>query len=292
MSYPPIFDDYERVESTSDGQSIYDFLGGGIKAEYKAGWDKNIVPAGKSVRPSYPSLSEWTADWIAILLAVKNANSNFTVVELGAGYAQWMVSAIMAYKSKNPNGNAHGVALEADDVHYAWMQAHVEQNISSFTETATDLVYAAAGTDGKVKFPKLVDPMQNYGASYSLHPDNAELVDVDCLSLASIYERLPAQKVDLLHVDIQGAEVDLIADDRFSTCLAKTKFVLFGTHRSDELHNDVASSLTDAGFSILLNWPRNSDVQTKHGVVSTNDGAILAVNKNVDFSISDIEGEI
>jgi FkbM family methyltransferase len=292
MSYPPIFDDYERVESTSDGLSIYDFLGGGIKAEYKAGWDKNIVSSGKKVQPGYPALSEWTADWIAILLAVKHAESDFIVIELGAGYAQWMVSAIMAYKSKNPNGNAHGVALEADDVHYAWMQAHVEQNISSFTETTTDLVYAAAGTDGKVKFPKLVDPMKNYGASYSLHPGDAELVDVDCLSLSSIYERLPVQKVDLLHVDIQGAEVDLIADDRFSACLAKTKFVLFGTHRSDELHNDVASSLIEAGFSILLNWPRNSQVQTKYGEVSTNDGAILAVNDRYHLDINDIEGEI
>ncbi len=283
MTYPRIFDLFERVECCSDGRSIFDFLGGGIDASYKHDWEKNTLKEGVKFRPSYPPLSEWSVDWIASLIAAKIAGDSFTVVELGAGYGQWMVSAIMAFKSLNPEGQAYGLALEADNIHFDWLGKHVKKNLGPLQGIHTDLLYAAAGVDGIVEFPVLTNPSKEYGASYSVVNSESQMVEVDCFSLPSIYRKLPDNSVDLLHIDIQGAEVDLIKDPAFAETISRTRFIMFGTHRTDDLHRAVRESLENNGFSIKIDWPRNSKIETFFGTVKTNDGALFAVNKSVPF---------
>lgn len=272
-----IFDRFDRVESVSDGLSVFDFLGGAINAAYKQGWEKNVVEQGAKVCPGYPALSEWTVDWVASVVAATTAGNTFKVVELGAGYGQWLVSSIMAYKALNQKGEVFGLAVEADSIHYEWLQNHVESNLGKLNNVQTLLIQAAAGLDGTVEFPVVEDPSKNYGASYSLTELHDRTISVNCLSLSSIYAQLPNPRVDLLHVDIQGAEQDLISHAEFTTTLSQTRYILFGTHRTDALHEKVKNSLIDAGFEILVEWPRNTIVETSYGPINTNDGALFAV---------------
>jgi hypothetical protein len=103
------------------------------------------------------------------------------------------------------------------------------------------------------------------------------VVRVPCLSLPSIFEAFGDTPVDLLHCDVQGAEEDLIAHPEFETVLRRAKVVLFGTHRSTILHTDVRNAVVSAGFRIGVEWPRNAIIETVHGEVKTDDGAILAI---------------
>lgn len=277
--YPAIFGEFARMESVSDGVSVYDFLGGAITAAYKKGWGKNVVPAGKVVKPGYPAPSEWTIDWIACLLAARFAGNRFSVVELGAGYGQWMVVAIMAYKARKPDCPVHGMAVEAERAHYEWLQCHVEKNLAKYDKVRTDLLFAAAGYDGTVRFPVVHEPDATYGAGYGSRTSGEASYEVECLSMEAIDSRFGEESIDLLHVDIQGAEEDLIVSPGFEEALKKTRFVLFGTHKSDELHGKVRKSVESAGLKVLLEWPRNSLVKTPFGEIRTNDGAVLATTR-------------
>lgn len=278
---PKIFQEFPRKESISDGISVYDFLGGAIKSSYKAGWEKLTVPAGQKVCPAYPPASEWTADWICCLLAARFAGDRFCVVELGAGYGQWMVTAIIAFKALKPEGNVHGLAVEADSTHYNWLQEHVENNLDRFDGVRHELVMAAAGYDGIVNFPAIENPSVDYGASYGAANSERGAREVPCLSMRSIDERFGEQEIDLLHVDIQGAEVDLMRSPGFDDVLARTKFALFGTHRAASVHDEVKERLERCGLKILLDWPRHSDNLTPYGAIKTFDGALLASSESL-----------
>lgn len=273
-----IFYEFKPKMSVSDGRSIYDFLGTAIDATYKKGWERNIVPAGQAVTPGYPAVSEWTVDWLACLLAARFAGERFTAIELGAGYGQWMVASIYAYKSLHPHAPAHGMALEAEQTHYAWLESHVEKNLGCWRDVKIDAVLAAAGYDGIVNFPVIDAPASNYGAAYLPTASGAAVREVECLSMQTIDQRFDEARVDLLHVDIQGAEADLIKGPGFSEMLKKVRVALFGTHRSEALHQEVKQEILDAGLELLIEWPRNSELNTPFGRLRTNDGAILAVS--------------
>ncbi|WPL18691.1 methyltransferase, FkbM family [Thiorhodovibrio winogradskyi] len=275
---PPIFAEFKRKNSVSDGQSVYDFLGGAVDSSYKRGWRKNVSPIGTLVKPGYPAPSEWTVDWIACLLAARLAGDRFSVIELGAGYGQWMVASIMAYKTLHPDRPCHGMALEAEATHYEWLRQHVKKNLGGYQDVRTDLMQAAAGYDGAARFPVIKEPDRDYGASYQAAAGMSLMTEVDCFSMKTIDELFAEPVIDVLHVDIQGAEADLIANPGFKGCLSKTRFALFGTHRSDELHKRVRVALEHAGLRILIEWPRNGITSTPFGEIKTYDGAIFGLN--------------
>lgn len=283
MTHPKIFELFNRVECTSDGTAVLDFLGGAINASYKHTWERNVFPKGKTFKPSYPALSEWTIDWIASLLAAYTAGNEFRVVELGAGYGQWMVTAILAYRSKH-QGSAYGVAVEADPTHYNWLHEHVQRNLGDLDDIETVLIHAAAGLDGFVEFPVVDDPSKDYGAAYARSNAYEKTVKIPCMSVSRLYDTFDNAPVDLVHIDIQGAEADLIADPTFGESLQNTKMILFGTHTSAELHGQVRESLLSAGFDIKIDWPRSSTVRTDFGTLNTNDGALFAVRSDININ--------
>ena len=272
--HPKIFEKFTPVEITTDGKSVFDFLGGKIDVSFKHGW---IAPeAGKTFTPGYPPSNEWMADWIAVLLSAHFADDHYAVVELGAGYGQWMTSALQAYRHLKPNGKSEGLALEADTIHFEWLEKHISDNgLNGFSRTIP--VYGAAGTDGEVTFPVITDPAKNYGASLSHDVPDGE-VSVRSYSLNTILAFLNNEIVDLLHIDIQGAEEELLVESDVASSLSRVKFILVGTHRSNDLHRAVRETLVGAGFTKLIEWPRNSLVEFLETNIHTNDGALLYCN--------------
>lgn len=279
--HPKIFHEFERIESLSDGESVYDFLGGRVNCRYKRGLERSVRPAGTLVRPNYPAPSEWTVDWIACLIAAKLAGKQFNVIELGAGYGQWTVASILAYKKLYPHLPVSALAIEADEVHFDWLNQHINTNLEAYKDIRLKLMNVAAGFDGSVRFPVLDDPAHNYGAAYALNSNIEHYIEVDCLSLSVIFQEFNEPRVDLLHVDIQGAELDLLDNSRFVDLLSKVNVTFFGTHKNEQTHNQVRESLEMAGLIVLIDWPRNSLLTTPFGEITTTDGALLAVNKSL-----------
>ncbi|MEM1143390.1 MAG: FkbM family methyltransferase [Pseudomonadota bacterium] len=273
-TYPRIFDEFDRAVVTTEPGFVYDMLGGRVRASFKKGWVGEA--AVRTTRPNLPAFNEWMVDWVACLLAAELVSGDFAIVEAGAGYGHWMSVAMKARRAAGAAGSITGYALEAEKHHYEWLlQNVIDNNLDSIGKTICK--YGAAGADGDVYFPVIDDPTANYGASI-VHDADQNLLKVPSYSLRSIHQELGTARISLLHVDIQGGEEDFLVKGGDSCPLELCDVVLVGTHVSTDLHESVRGALQTAGFDILIDWPRNSQVDYCGKKIDTNDGALLAVN--------------
>ena len=66
-------------------------------------------------------------EWIDVLESVALARDRYTMLELGAGYGRWAVRAAAAVRQRGIS-ECHLVAVEADPVHFTWLQQHFCDN--------------------------------------------------------------------------------------------------------------------------------------------------------------------
>lgn len=149
------------------------------------------------------------AEWVGSLRSVLEAQDRFVAVELGAGWAPWLVSTALAARRRGIS-DLSLVGVEGSEDHHAWMRAHFEDN--GLNPEDHSLLHAVIGAeDGVAYFPKLHDPTLDYGANAVFNDDERDaavirgaLERVDCVGLPGLLRR--TGRVDLLHMDIQGHE--------------------------------------------------------------------------------------
>ena len=74
-----------------------------------------------------PPVDEEYFEWIDILESVSLARDSYTMMELGAGYGRWAVRAASALRQRGIR-QCHLVAVEAEPVHFGWLQQHFADN--------------------------------------------------------------------------------------------------------------------------------------------------------------------
>lgn len=159
-------------------------------------------------RPSAPGL-HGLAEWIGSLRSVLEARDRLTVMELGAGWGPWLVSCALAARKRGIT-DIRLIGVEGSAEHHRYMRQHFTDN--GLDPDAYELHHAVVGTeDGVAHFPKLIDPVADYGASAAFEAEEheaaaerGELEAVTCLSLKGLLES--SGRVDLMHMDIQGHE--------------------------------------------------------------------------------------
>ncbi|MFC5343985.1 FkbM family methyltransferase [Brevundimonas staleyi] len=169
---------------------------------WKAGQVEGIT------RPSQPGL-HGLAEWIGSLRSVLDAKDRLVVMELGAGWAPWLVSCALAAKRRGID-DLTLIGVEGSAEHHGFMRQHFLDN--GLNPDAYELHHAVVGAeDGVAYFPKLADPTLDYGAFAAFEDgeqgaaaERGMLEEVRCLSLAGLLEK--AGRVDLMHMDIQGHE--------------------------------------------------------------------------------------
>lgn len=127
------------------------------------------------------------------------------------------------------------VGVEADDRHFSWLREHLANN--GFDPDAHRLLNGVIGTqDGDAFFPAL-DSEYDWGgaAVYTKIGDHG----IDCRGREFHYVRKPAYSIkraldgittlDLVHVDIQGAEKDVIPS-ALDVLTQKVRWLVIGTH--------------------------------------------------------------
>jgi hypothetical protein len=113
-------------------------------------------------RPSAPGL-HGLAEWIGSLRSVLEAQDRLTVMELGAGWAPWLVSCALAARKRGIT-DIRLIGVEGSAEHHRYMREHFMDN--GLDPDAFDLHHAVVGAeDGVAYFPKLIDPVADYGAS-------------------------------------------------------------------------------------------------------------------------------
>jgi FkbM family methyltransferase len=269
----PIFHKFKRVKSVGTGEHVFDFLGCATRVSFKKGWKLHAVPPQKEVIPGYPAINEHYFDWIAVLTAIEGAGSTFRMAELGAGWAPWLTRAAMAARQRPHIRNLELLAVEADESHFEWTGLNFSDN--GLVEPVAKRARAAVcATPGMVRFPKISNPDENYGASVLAARTTSEYLEVPALTLSDVLNKFSGP-IDLIHIDIQGAEYECIPPMAVSL-LSSVKNMMIGTHISLERHHGLAMCLREAGWRELFNFPRHGTVQTEFGEVKFDDGFILS----------------
>jgi hypothetical protein len=200
----PTFDGFTPCQSQAIDGFFFDFLGTRTRVSYlpeNCQWLSGKV-FGLPV-PGNLILYEY-GEWIGVMAAVKEAKGFFVCVELGAGWAPWLVSTVYAVRQRSIS-DLTLVAVEAEEQNIAKIHTHFTD---SGLSTRPIIHHAAIGERDARPSPA--------------HPGGAALI-----SIKTVLKNLPI--VDLIHCDIQYAEAGAFAAS-MPEVTQRVRRVVVGTH--------------------------------------------------------------
>ena len=208
-----------------------------------------------------PNPGNWHADiaeWAAALYAVQAAQprGNVRVVELGCGWGCWLNITGMA--ARHLGLDIALIGIEGDANHLANARATLDLN--GFASNDYRLVHGiAAPARGRAIFPGPAAGEAGWGGEAIFDPDAATLnraeqdpaVQVlDCFPLPDLSD---GDAIDLLHIDIQGAEADF-ARGNLAAMQSHVRRVLIGTH-SRVIEGQLQDLFLTAGWRMEMDRP-------------------------------------
>jgi FkbM family methyltransferase len=244
-----IFDKFERTLPRSDESSDTNFMGASIAHEFERdliesnpnfnqATAQGLKASGRSTLtdtdPTFPFKdSEDYFEWIDLLTAVDRADTQFTMIEVGAGYGRWIANAAAAIKRhKSKRLRQKLIALESDKTRFEMMVRNCDNN--GIAEPDRQLVRAACTPDGNALFMHVNDSYGNnvwYDPKFAAYFEGKQTDRMDFtdgIGQKFTIQKVPAirleslltETIDFIDMDIQGAELDVIyssidAMDRF-----------------------------------------------------------------------------
>jgi len=204
-----------------------------------------------------PIPANWHADiaeWGAALRAVELAGTRFTMVELGCGWGCWMNNTGVAARASGRLVNVIGIEGDADHLQFA----HEALAVNGFSEDEITLHRGvASAAKGSALFPKQHVPGTTWGSEPIFDATDEQRLqalesgfydEIPVLSLADMLA--PHDRIDLLHVDIQGGEADLV-DRSLALLNEKVAYLLVGTH-SKPIEGRLYATLEGAGWQLEM----------------------------------------
>jgi 2-polyprenyl-3-methyl-5-hydroxy-6-metoxy-1,4-benzoquinol methylase len=224
-----------------------------------------------------PNPANWHADiaeFGAVFRAVDLASgSRFVMAELGCGWGCWMGIAGLAAKSRHFKVSLIGV--EGDTKHLAWARENMVAN--GFSEEEYRLVHGiAAAQPGKALFPRNSPDNIHYGLEPIFNASRQTIEQAKTNNTHNILEMVPLRDVfssekraDLLHIDIQGGEVDLVKGS-LDYLLNYVAYMVIGTH-SRVIEGQLIDMLTKQGWILEIERPAIFDINGQK-LITTVDG--------------------
>lgn len=206
-----------------------------------------------------PNPGNWHADiaeWAAALRAVNQSTDTFRIIELGCGWGCWLTNTGVAARAIGRRVDLIGV--EGNHLHL--VNAEQTLRLNDFGPEAFTLFHGiAAPREGKALFPSPDAEKTIWNGEAVFYPDAATLkraeadpaVQVlDCYPLARLSD---GKRVDLLHIDIQGAETDYVAGNMHDIDKLVAR-VLIGTH-SRSIEGHLMDMFLAAGWRLEMERP-------------------------------------
>ena len=256
-----------------DERFFVDALGVRTRRAFYAGRDWS----GSLSERFAPTLNEAVFEWIGVLEAVLRARGHFTMLELGLGYARWLVTAAYALKQKDSLPMTL-IGVEAEPTHFRWAQQHISDN--GIDPGSVELIHAAVGAEaGPAKFYTGM-PGAWYGQAVAegvnLTPlwlrlarkiarrprrlmDTVERVQM--ITLNSILQDL--DHVDLIHMDVQGAELATLTAASKEVD-SKVASLVIGTH-SEAVEAGLRELLGGLGWQNIYDYSLGRWHETPYG---------------------------
>lgn len=234
----------------------------------------------------------------AVLSSVVAAENQFNMMELGAGTGPWTVAAACATLQTCIRERLF-VAVEAEPTRFQWLGESLDINGVRANERGLyqGVVFSSTKRDEKILFPvgapmdaghtACVDEPQNSRVGHkkkvSLYglEDEARFEPAKVITLGDLLSRHDGIIFDIAHIDIQGAEAEVIDDTRHELN-ARIRAVAIGTHggKIEELLRDI---LTDLGWVCVFDFPHNGSFTVEGNEISTRnlDGFQHWINPNL-----------
>lgn len=203
---------------------------------------------------------EYVALAFAIERARKQHDGTFSAIELGASYAPWAVAAGVLAKRAD-FGTVNLLAVEASSSMIPCISAHAERNgLTREVGVELKVVHGAiTAKEGVVFFPKVAVSTDN-GAQVSRSPRAKDYrgLDVEYEAVKGLtFSDLTRDtgRIDFLHIDIQGAEEELLLEQSFLSTLDSKVSTLFLATQSRLIEGVALRQLSRSGWRIVRERP-------------------------------------
>ena len=240
-----------RAQVKPDSESVFRVDWAGIRTRIgMLPWAPQELAGTTSDRLPVPTdgYRSEAEEYVGLGLSLVNDRDSYRIVEVGAGWAPWVVMG--AALARREGKSITGIAVEADEMRAGWAVQHArDNNIEvrrvtgssaeireqlSVKNTDMTVVQAACWNEETVlQFPKLTD--DDMGGAVSTD-ENAHMdyrgaffdhVDVSTVTLETLLAG--DEPTDLLHIDLQGRELDVILPN-LELIAQKVRFLAVGTH--------------------------------------------------------------
>lgn len=252
---------FEPYTGPGEEGFLIDFLGGRTRVAYLKGYehfDGKVLGIPTREAPVLHEHDEWLGALTSVLGARRRGA--LVVMELGAGWGPWLVSCALAAAKVGHIRTVDLVGVEATSSHLSMMVTHFRDN-GLVPEEHALLLGAVGDTQGVARFPRLPDPAADWGAT-ELALEEGVLVDklgrpfeefeeVLRYTIPDLVQRFPV--VDLLHVDIQGAEATAVPA-AMKPLREHVRRVVVGTHGL-ALDRKIADAFASAGWAVEAQRP-------------------------------------
>jgi FkbM family methyltransferase len=218
-------------------------------------------------------------EWIALLESVAHARSQFTMIELGAGYGRWTARAATAMKAKHPGTPMRFIAVEAEPGHFAQLKRHLHESdidisvctlinapVSGRRETVHFTVGHPDDWYGQAIIPNANHPFGDWPA--------AKVVTMKAITIPEVICDL--DYIDIIDMDIQGAELSCI-ESSIDELSRKARRLFIATH-SEDIHAKIYRLLRRPGWHCEANYTLQRTHQTEFGEIKFGDGVQYWVN--------------
>ena len=269
------------------------FLGVFTACKAQGPWASPLctTPSDSVIYSKYPLLGDHTFEWQDMISSILTADKHFNMIELGAGWAKWIVDGT-AIAKKEGITKIVAIGVEAQPIHCQWGKDHI---ITNKMEKECFMICAAVGEkDGKVQFP-VDDTGGQYGNGIQMLLDGKKakkIIEIDEISLCSVIARFQGESIDFLSLDVQSYEHAILKPTpKTLECLKRVRLIHISLHRVEE--NDarqfVETFVGLMGWKLVRYFPLETpSVSTQYGPISFHDGVITFVNTHLSPELVDM----
>lgn len=204
----------------------------------------------------HADIAEWAAALRTVALAQDRGQTTYRIVEAGCGWGCWITNMGVAARARGLDVDLIGI--EGDAYHLG--SAAKTLALNGFAPDQYALHHGVAGPrPGKAIFPVHAAPGTNWAAEPVFYPDAPTLAaaearkDVQILDCRTLTDLSRGQPIDLLHIDIQGAEADFVAGNA-EAINTHVRHVLIGTH-SRAIEGQLYTRFQAMGWTMQMDRP-------------------------------------
>ncbi len=138
---------------------------------------------------------------------IDKSKSNQLIIDIGANVGFFTFYSLMKLK------NAKIISIEADPKNYKVLKNNILSN--NLKDRVQLLNKAVCSEKGKVKFYSSLNSAGWSSIYRKRGAEKSELIHVDAITITDILSTLQNKTVDIMKIDIEGAEYDVLLNDNF-----------------------------------------------------------------------------